>query len=272
MQYIFLSHDVDWSSSGPSREHIMARQDRFDELTLRNIDNHNPYDNIQEYITIEERFGLRSTFFFRTIYEGGEFTEYENVIRILIDGGWEIGLHCDPSSVANFNSLYTEKIKLETLTKSRIAANRSHNLAYSNDLLTILNNLGFTYDSSLRKTVDKIDTREMGYLLQEGIIEFPVTIMDAYLFTYMHVPEDKILNIIKQTLDKGRKMNNFLNVITILWHSNVLKMKGGRRYQEILEYLFYQDDVKIVKGIELANILLTNLDSHQLNAIFCKRF
>jgi hypothetical protein len=54
-------------------------------------------------------------------------------------------------------------------------------------------------------------------------------------------------------------MNNFLNVITILWHSNVLKMKGGRKYQDILEFLSYQEDVKIVKGIELANIIMSNL-------------
>ena len=83
--------------------------------------------------------------------------------------------------------------------------------------------------------------------------------MDAYLFTYMHLSEDKILNIIRQTLDLGRKMNHFLNVITIVWHSNVLKMKGGRKYCDILEYLFNQDDVKIVKGIELAGILISNL-------------
>lgn len=88
----------------------MARRDRFDEITLRNIGVHNPYDNIQEYVTIE-RLGLRSTFFFRTVYEDGEFTEYENDIRILLEGGWEIGLHCDPSSVASFNRLYTEKMK-----------------------------------------------------------------------------------------------------------------------------------------------------------------
>jgi hypothetical protein len=65
----------------------MARLDRFDEITLSNIDNHNLYDNIQEYVTIEEKLGFRSTFFFRTVYENGEFTEYENDIRILLDSG-----------------------------------------------------------------------------------------------------------------------------------------------------------------------------------------
>jgi hypothetical protein len=29
-QYIFLSHDVDWSFDGPPKEHILKRKDRFD--------------------------------------------------------------------------------------------------------------------------------------------------------------------------------------------------------------------------------------------------
>ena len=31
MQYIFLSHDVDWRRQGPQRDHVLARRDRFDE-------------------------------------------------------------------------------------------------------------------------------------------------------------------------------------------------------------------------------------------------
>jgi hypothetical protein len=41
--------------------------------------------------------------------------------------------------------------------------------------------------------------------------------------------------------------------MTILWHDNVLKMKGGRIYPKILEFLSSQDDVILCSGIELAN-------------------
>ena len=58
MQYVFLSHDVDWSLQGPGRDHILARRDRFDQETIRNIDTVNPYNNINDYITIEEKFGV----------------------------------------------------------------------------------------------------------------------------------------------------------------------------------------------------------------------
>ena len=45
------------------------------------------------------------------------------------------------------------------------------------------------------------------------------------------------------------------NIISVLWHDNVLKMKGGRMYEKILEYLTSQDDVEIVCGIDLVKII-----------------
>ena len=41
----------------------------------------------------------------------------------------------------------------------------------------------------------------MGYSRIHGIIEFPVTLMDAYLFTYMKIREEKIISEFQKTLD-----------------------------------------------------------------------
>ena len=87
MHYVFLSHDVDWARHGPGRDHILARRDRFDQGTIRDIDMVNPYDNINDYITIEEKFGVRSTFFFRVRCENGKCIDYEDEIQILLKGG-----------------------------------------------------------------------------------------------------------------------------------------------------------------------------------------
>lgn len=62
--YIFLSHDVDWRKQGPSKEHILSRRNRFENLVLEKIDSQNLYYNFSEIMDIEERFGIRSTFFF----------------------------------------------------------------------------------------------------------------------------------------------------------------------------------------------------------------
>ena len=99
----------------------------------------------------------------------------------------------------------------------------------------------------------------MGYQRIDGIIEFPITLMDAYLFTYMKISEDKIVSIVEKTLNSCRQLDSDFNVMTILWHDNVLKMKGGRMYEKILEFLSDQEDVKMVSGIELANKVLKNL-------------
>jgi hypothetical protein len=93
----------------------------------------------------------------------------------------------------------------------------------------------------------------MGFSQTDGIIEFPVTLMDAYLFTHMNISEEKIISIVKETLNSCRNLNSDFNIMTILWHDNVLKMKGGRIYPKILEFLSSQDDVIICSGIELAN-------------------
>ena len=106
MQYIFLSHDVDWRRQGPTEEHVIKRKDRFEPEVFASFRPNELYRNIPEYMEIEEMLKIRSTFFFRTFYENGDVNDYESDIQSLIKGNWEIGLHTDPLSVDNF-----EKIK-----------------------------------------------------------------------------------------------------------------------------------------------------------------
>jgi peptidoglycan/xylan/chitin deacetylase (PgdA/CDA1 family) len=253
--YVFLSHDVDWRRQGPSKEHVMARKERFDSIVIKNLDKQNLYYNIPEIMEIEEKFGVKSTFFFRTMYENGDFEDYEDDIKSLVDGGWEVGLHCDPSSVDDIEKLRKEKEKLEGLTKTKLEGNRVHYLKFTKKLPKMLKDLGFSYDSSVRTSKDKIDKSDMGFQNFEGLIEFPVTLMDAYLFTYMKLEEKQIIPTFKQTIDYARK--NDSKVITVIWHDNVLKMIGGRKYKDIVEFLTSQKDVKICRGTDLASIVKT---------------
>ena len=255
MQYVFLSHDVDWPRNGAPLEHIMARKDRFDKNTIENAVSKNPYYNIPEYMEIEEKFGVRSTFFFRTIYETGNYLDYESDIQSLKKGGWEIGLHLDPNSINDIDMISAEKAKIEEIARTKLEGNRVHYLGFNKELPEKLKSLGFVYDSTVRNTKDKIDQNEIGFKILNGIVEFPITLMDAFMFTYMKIPEDKIVQTFNDTLDMSRKINFDFNIITVIWHDNVLKMKGGRMYQHILEFLTSQQDVKICKGIDLARMV-----------------
>ena len=254
MQYIFLSHDVDWRRQGPTPEHVLARKDRFDPEIFDKTKPEDLYRNIPQFMELEEKFGIRSTFFFRTLYENGNVDDYEDDIQTLQKGNWEIGLHTDPQSVNNIEKIKIEKEKLESLTKRPIFGNRVHFLNYDLELPSKLNELGFLYDSSLRHSKDKIDEKEMGFSKIDGVIEFPVTLMDAYLFTHMKIEENEIVSEFEKALDIGRNIAKE-NVISVIWHDNVLKMKGGRMYEKILEFLTSQDDVKILPGKELVKIL-----------------
>ena len=257
-QYIFLSHDVDWSFDGPSNEHILERKDRFDKKLFEITPINKLYRNFSEYMEIEEKYKVKSTFFFRTQYENGDYKDYYDDIKNLIKGGWEVGLHTDPSSIDDVNKIKKEKKNLEKITNSKIYGNRVHYLSNDKLLPKKLLELDFVYDSSNRKTKDSITSEDMGYQRIDGIIEFPVTLMDAYLFTHMGIPEDKIISIVEKTLNSCRQLDSDFNVMTILWHDNVLKMKGGRMYEKILEFLSNQEDVKMVSGIELANKISKN--------------
>ena len=252
---MFLSHDVDWRREGPEIEHIRARKDRFEKRIIDNLETKNPYYNTPEIMDLEDKFGVKSTFFYRTKYENGNFKNYENDIVSLLKGGWEIGLHSDPSSIDDIEKLRQEKKDLESLTKTSLKGNRVHYLGFNNDLPDKLSKLGFVYDSTIRHTKNRIDKNEMGHFKFGDLIEFPLTLMDAYLFTYMKIPEDKVVQTVKQTIDYGRKLNNEFNVITINWHDNVLQMTGGRMYKNILEFLSSQEDIKICRGIDIVKII-----------------
>ena len=58
----------------------------------------------------------------------------------------------------------------------------------------------------------------------------------------------------QKAIELGRSISEN-NVISVIWHDNVLKMKGGRMYKQILEFLTSQDDVQIKRGVDLVKIL-----------------
>lgn len=262
MIYTFLSHDVDWGRSGAPVSHIMARKDRFEAAVLKNCETQNPYYNLPEYMEIEEKYGVRSTFFFRTYVPNAphpppayDVSEYQQDIRFLVEGGWEIGLHMDPTSHKSLELIRKEKETLETVAKTPVVGNRVHYTMNNDALHRNLTEAGFKYDSSAKFSREKIVEEDFGYFKKNGLIVFPMTIMDALAFNYLVPTEDDVVNLLENTVEMCRKIPRKDKIITIVWHDCVLKMKKGRRYQQVLEYLTSIDDVEVKRGVDLLQMI-----------------
>jgi peptidoglycan/xylan/chitin deacetylase (PgdA/CDA1 family) len=168
MQYIFLSHDVDWRKQGPNAEHIFLRKDRFDPELFKKTPVEKMYYNFPEFMEIEEKFNTKSTFFFRTIYENGNIFDYENEIKLLNKGGWEIGLHSDPLSVDNIEKIRKEKNIIEEISNTKVVGNRVHFLKTNEQLQEKLNknltqNQHFFLEQSMKMEVFLIMKMKSNY-------------------------------------------------------------------------------------------------------------
>ncbi|MDI9620010.1 MAG: hypothetical protein QFX33_04285 [Candidatus Nezhaarchaeota archaeon] len=252
--YVFLSHDVDWSRRGPGLEHVLARRDRFDNCVVRRVleEEFNPYFNVPEVMDVEERFGVASTFFFRPTYDDGlDVSCYEDVIRDLASGGWEVGLHINDASSAE--SIAEEKMAVEGVLGSRVVGCRAHYLRVREESYRMFREAGLKYDSSIKSFKDRIDVADMGFRLIHGIPTFPVTIMDAYLFTYMHVPEEEVVRVVEEAIDLALRRGE--RIVTILWHDCSLRMRGGRMYGKLVEALASREEVKVVRGVDLLEVV-----------------
>ncbi len=260
--YILLSHDVDWGRAGPGSSHILARKDRFDEDALRNCPPENLYYNFPGYMEVEEKYHVRSTFFFRTYVKDSVHSppsyhveEYEEEIRSLVKGSWEVGLHLDPSSYDSVDKIQAEKLNVEKLTGAPIYGNRVHYKMNKDLLLENLQKAYFKYDSSAKLSRDQIVDDDFGFFKRDKLVVFPITIMDAFIFANFAKDEAAVMDTIKLFVERTRKLPADKQVITLLWHDCVLRMKKGRLYPEVLRYLASQKDIEIKRGIDLYNMV-----------------
>jgi len=226
MIYLLLTHDVAWGRNGPSISHTLARRERFEIGIIHKVikEGFNPYFGIPNIMDVEEKLGVYSTFFFRVKYNDGSSVElYEDVIKDLIRSGWEVGLH--NNDVSSVEAVKAEKKFLERIVGKTLKGCRVHYLRINLNGLSVLKKAGFLYDSSIVFSKDKVDVRNAGYMVVDGLVEFPITFMDAYLFTYMGIPENKVIKFITTSINEFG--NRGIKLVTLLWHDSSINMRGA---------------------------------------------
>jgi len=244
---VILTHDVDWPPAGPGPDHVMARRDRFDPRIIEKVqrEGFNPYNNIGLLMDIERARGLRSTFFFRPKYDDGTpVSAYSKEIRDLLAGGWEVGVHINDAGSPG--SISTERKLVGEICGAPPLGCRIHYLRLGPNSHSYIKGAGFAYDSSVMHSKDEVTPRNAGYETTNGLIVFPITIMDAYVFTYLRVSEDKVPALFRSAMDACMDRG----YMTVLWHDNSILMKGGRAYPKICELFASRDDIECVRGVD----------------------
>jgi peptidoglycan/xylan/chitin deacetylase (PgdA/CDA1 family) len=251
---LILTHDVDWPIQGPGVEHVLARKDRFASEIIAKVEQEgfNPYFGVPKMMEIEEKYGVRSTFFFRPLYDDGSKVDgYSKIMQRLLSGGWEVGLHCNGTS--SLQEVDGEKIAVEKAAGQAILGSRVHYLKVAEGTFANLSVAGIKYDSSLSFNKEQIDKRNTGFLVKNGLVVFPVTFMDAYLFSHMHHSEETVVPFILDSIEN--LFASGVELVTLLWHDNSVFMKGGRAYEELIRKLTDLSNTRFLKGIEAYELI-----------------
>ncbi len=234
---MILTHDVDWGRRGPSITHVIQRFERFsfeDKLrffTLRE----NLYDGIRDIMEAEERYGIRSTFFFRPIYDDNTSVNlYSDIISELVRRNWEVGLHANNCS--SLESILWEKKLIEKVCSCRVEGMRAHYLKIDIPIIGKLTSIGIKYDSSICLSRDYLSIDSTGCFAINGTLEFPISVMDTYMFSYWKVNPNEVFEVFVSSLRKLYEAG--VRIATILWHTNSIRMIGGRDYLKFIENIW----------------------------------
>jgi len=239
---VVLSHDVD--SVKRPLSHILARRKRFaaKDLLKHFLKITNLYNNFSIMADAEEKLGYRSTIFVPV----GLFSldEVLDTLKSLEKEGWEIGYHPVVSGNQTYGLL---KLGLDYLKYLgfNVKGVRAHYLIYTPSLLDCYRRLGILYDSSLRAE----EAGKYSPFVEKGLVELPIGLMDADVFGRLMVSdESKAWKYIMWKLSLVEKSGE--RVFVVLFHQEALRMRGGRLYFRLLEYL-HEKEYTVCKCIEV---------------------
>ncbi|WP_298669780.1 polysaccharide deacetylase family protein [uncultured Methanofollis sp.] len=207
-----------------------------------------PWCNFQDIIAMEQDYGATSTFFFLVLDSASEDYAYdiedlEPDLGMIVDEGYEIGLHGGHQTYNNPDEIRENKRKLDKLLNKPVVGYRNHYLKIKvPETWEYLSKAGFQYDSTMGfadcagfrngmcypyRPFDLRNNRVM------NIVEIPLAIMDKTLFFYMHLDLELSWKLICQIIENVKQCNGVLNV---LWHNNCMTGDYLVLYKKLLEY------------------------------------
>lgn len=228
-------------------------------------------DSIREIMRIEEEYGFKSSFYFRTDnknrsialieyilskiipirqFSSGYAPGYDirnkkivNLIKEIDKNGFEIGLHGSFNSPTNIKELKSEKNILEEILGEEVNGVRQHFLRFEiPKTWDIQEKCGFGYDSTLGYN-EAVGFRA-GVCFpyqpyQKKLLEIPLMVMDITLFEWLNYAKEGAWIVTKNLIDT---IERYEGMITLSWHNNSFEDEDKTEiYKRCLEYLKSRD-------------------------------
>lgn len=240
-----ITHDVD--NVRRPMAHILRRASRFSlsDIVLALLGARSLYNNIDLITDLEAQQGFRSSFYF--LSKNYDLRALADTARRLVESGWEVGLHGDFGTHDSAELMRDAVAKLSSAFGIRPVGLREHYLRFDyGKTWEIAQSSGFLYDS----TVGNRD--QLGFRLglctpfhppdsewrQMEMIELPLVLMDTTLWGYLGRSESEGERDFLSLLGQVKKVSGLM---TLLWHQESVRMKGGRIYPRLLASLAGQD-------------------------------
>ena len=205
------------------------------------VDNCEGYRFVENVVAMEERFGVRSSFNFLT---GWDYQIDPELIFYLNSTGYEVGLHGFIHDLAlGFRGRQEIRRQIAAAIEAlpiRAKGFRAPALAISRELLSVLEELGFAYDSSFPVTSRYFRGVETCFPYRYpglNLWEVPLTIQDDTLFRDMRLSEEEGFQIVKGLVEQVRTLGG---VAVINTHPCIIRKRPGF-YLKLLEYLREQE-------------------------------
>lgn len=217
-----------------------------------------PLDRFDDMMTVAERHGLRSAFYFVASRSGGPFDAtydiaepwVERTMRRIVQRGHEIGLHASYASHRDPSRVRLELERLRAITERAGAApdgfgGRHHYLRWHNpDSWRAWSEAGLAYDSTLgyaeapgfrAGTAYDYPAFDVAGGERLALRERPLVVMDVSLRGYLGAsPEDTYT----RTVELARRARRVGGSFVLLWHNTSVVGAAQRRlYGELVAAL-----------------------------------
>lgn len=253
---ICLSHDVDRVRKTYQYFTHDVRKRRLGNLK-KYFSKSDPYWNFGRIMEMEERYGVRSSWYFleETIpfrllkpeswkLSLGRYSVKEeaisDIMRRLVSEGWEVGLHGSYRSFRDVGLLSEEKSTVEKVLGRPVTGIRQHYLNLDvPETWQLQRDAGFEYDASFgyrRGLGWKEDRLTPFYDEDSGMWVVPLSLMECNLFSEANDDPGKALEIACGLMEQAERRGA---ILTVLWHPHVFcepDFEGyGWVYEEIIK-------------------------------------